>query len=147
MKHILYILVFYFSAILTARANDTLPDGLSAETRCLSSLGEKPIQFEMKTYYDPSSKWKGGFVKYKNSTSAISIVLKSSEATQKPEGRPWEFTTIWSEVVGGKISGEYEIVTQGARVYKASYKNFSKNKQYDFDEDSAAYGPSDCQWE
>jgi hypothetical protein len=66
--------------------------------------------------------------------------------TQKPIGRPWAFTSVWVEVVNGKISGEYEITTQGANIYGFVYKSLRSGKSVSFYQDSEAHGQSGCEW-
>ncbi|GAB3256606.1 hypothetical protein GCM10027296_26580 [Chitinimonas naiadis] len=54
--------------------------------------------------------------------------------------RPSENTTTWQEIVGGKITGEYEIVTQGARVYGFRYTSARSSHSVEFAEDTVGLG-------
>jgi len=51
------------------------------------------------------------------------------------EGRPSQFTTTWVEVPEGLLTGEYEMVSQGARIYGMTYTSYKSGKKYSFDQD------------
>ena len=121
-------------------------DPVAVDFRCLSTGGAKPILLEWRLFSEHESKWSSAYVKYKGAKQVIPLVLRSSEATQKPEGRPWEFTSVWLEVVDGRISGEYEITSQGANIYGFVYKNLRNGKAVSFIEDNEAYAESACKW-
>jgi hypothetical protein len=40
---------------------------VKVEVSCFSSGGERPIRFELRTYYDDQAKWSGAFVRYEKS--------------------------------------------------------------------------------
>lgn len=119
---------------------------VAVDLRCLSSGGGKPIRLEWKTFAEASSGWRAAYVKYRGSKTVIPLVLRSSEATDMPEGRPWEFTTVWQEVVDGRISGEYQITSQGTRIYGFVYTNLRNGKTVSFTQDDAAWQPDGCRW-
>lgn len=114
--------------------------------RCLTTGETKPIQLEWRTFFEPESKWSSAYVKYKGAKQVIPLVRRSSEVTQKPAGRPWEITTLWLEVVDGRISGEYEITSQGANIYGFLYKNLRTRKEVSFLQDNEAFEESECKW-
>jgi hypothetical protein len=120
---------------------------VDTDFRCLSGGANESIHLEFRTYGDVFAKWTGAYVKYKNSTTPISLVFLRDEATMKPEGRPWEFTSTWVEVFEGKITGEYEIVSQGANIYGFTYKNYRNKKVVKFYQNDVAYDRDGCKWE
>lgn len=117
------------------------------EFRCFTGGPNDKTHVEWRTFSDRPTKWVAGYVRYQRSETPISLVFQSSEATQKPSGRPWEFTSRWLEVVDGRISGEYVVVTQGANVYGFSYKNLRNGKTTEFWQDIAAMKEDRCEWE
>ncbi|MHC8347827.1 hypothetical protein ACYZT7_00245 [Pseudomonas sp. RT4P38] len=62
--------------------------------------------------------------------------------------RPSQFTTTWVEVSHGVVSGVYEMVSQGARIYGMTYTNYKTQKKYSFDQDIGmdASPGTGCQW-
>ena len=72
------------------------------------------IKFELRTFYDHESNWSGGFVKYAKSKTPISIVLTDHQEEILAPDAPTQNTRTWSEIVDGKVTGTYELVTQGA---------------------------------
>ncbi|MCP1442634.1 hypothetical protein J3D54_001766 [Pseudomonas sp. GGS8] len=105
---------------------------VTTETLCFELSQSSPVKFEFRTFYDPISKWSGGFVKYAKSNVPISIVLTSSQDEILDPQAPWQHTTTWSEVMDGKVTGTYEWVTQGAQVVTMSYTKKSNGKAYSF---------------
>lgn len=131
-------------ALATLVANAA--DRLETDFRCLSGGPNRSIRLEWRTFTDISTSWTVANVRYKNAKAPITLVLKGEEATEKPEGRPWEFTSTWVEVIDGKITGEYEIVSQGAIVYSFRYKNRRNGRTIDFTDDNDAYQEDHCAW-
>lgn len=119
---------------------------VNVDFRCLTTGGEKPIRLEWRLFSEPASQWTSAYVKYKDAKQVIPLVLRTNETTQKPAGRPWEFTSVWTEVVNGKISGEYEITSQGANIYGFTYKNLRTGKVVQFFQDNDASEESECKW-
>ena len=118
------------------------------ETYCFTSGGAKPIKFEMRTYFDTFSKWTGGYVKYSNSKSVISIILKDTQNENLSVGRPDQTTRTWLEISNEKISGAYEMMSQGANVYSMTYINAATHKEFGFFLDPNVDLNSDmsCKW-
>jgi hypothetical protein len=99
---------------------------------CFHSLGPKEIQLEFRTFYEAKSKWSGGYIKYSTSSTAIPIVLKSTEEHEVASNAPVDSTSTWIEIDNGVISGEYEISTQGVNVYDFNYTKHKNGKKYYF---------------
>jgi hypothetical protein len=119
----------------------------SDDVRCFSSNEEKqPIQLEARIFNVPQANWQGGYVKYRGANAATPIVFKSAEATKKPADKPWEINTTWIEVLEGNVTGQYNIVSQGTRVYSITYKNFNTKKTLHFFEDIRSLGDNQCVW-
>jgi len=115
---------------------------------CLSGTPENSIRLEWGWYKDAiPAHWITSYVKYKNSSKPIHLILKSSEGEEMVKGRPWMFTSIWLEIVDGKVTGEYNTVTQGARIYGFTYKNYRNGRIVHFSEDYAALEDKGCKWE
>lgn len=99
-------------AVAVSLASSTFArETVDVDFRCLSTFGNKPIRLEWRTFFEPENRWSSAYVKYKGAKQVIPLVHRNSEATQKPADRPWEFTSVWLEVVDGQISGEYEITS------------------------------------
>lgn len=124
MKSFLLVLISVFSS---AAHSD-----VTTETFCFELSQSSPVKFEFRTYNEPASKWSGGFVKYAKSNAPISIVLTDSQDEILDLQAPWQHTTIWSEVMGGKVTGTYELVTQGAQIVSMVYTKKSNGKAYSF---------------
>lgn len=103
--------------------------------RCLTTGEPNPIQLEFRVLSDPSSSWVGGYIHYRKSKTVIPLALKSTRVTDKPEGRPWGYTDLWVEVSDGQITGEYEVMHQGALINSFVYRNRKSGKQYSFEMD------------
>ncbi|WP_330220022.1 hypothetical protein [Pseudomonas nunensis] len=121
---------------------------VETEIDCFQSLEGKDIKLEFRIYRDEAAKWSGAGARYGTSKESIPLVFKSTEQEEMSEGRPFQFTTTWVEVVGGAVTGEYVMVRQGALIYGMSYTNAKSKKRYAFDhhpliESSAEKG---CQW-
>jgi hypothetical protein len=61
----------------------------------------------------------------------------------------WQHTMIWSEVVDGKVTGTYEVVTQGAQIVSMLYTKRSSGKEYSFMINTNIDSSLDagCKWE
>ena len=127
---------------LTARSE------ITTQVSCFRSLEGKNINFEFRTYYDSVTQWSGAGVRYSKSKKAISLVHRSTEQEILAEDRPYEFTTTWVEVSEGALTGEYEMVSQGARISGMTYTNYKSGKKYSFEQDISMDSPPEtgCQW-
>lgn len=133
-----------------ALALNSLPalsqDRVEVDFRCLTGGESNPVHLEWRTFADVPTKWVAAYVRYQKSRTPITLVFKSSEATETPKGRPWAFTSHWLEVVDGQVSGEYVVVSQGANIYGFRYTNFRSRKTTDFWQDLAAMQGDACVW-
>lgn len=118
-------------------------------TRCLvAEGGKKPIQLQFSTVGDDTSGWAGGFVRYGTHSRPISLVRLRESHVETAPGRPFAFTTVWLEMVGGQAAGSYEVETQGARIQRFVYTPkrsgpgtaFTENPAIDVGDDGA------CRW-
>ena len=114
--------------------------------RCLTSYGKKSISLEFHEIGDAKVKWSAGYVLYKGSKQAISIVLDKSEVIDRPPDRPWEFEDTWVEISGGKITGSYTVSHQGANITSFIYKSAKEGKEFSFDQDLEHTGKYECKW-
>ena len=119
---------------------------VSVDYRCLTESSAQSIRLEWRVFSDPNSNWSGGYVRYKGASRVITIVPAKTEVGDKPEGRPWEYTTTWAEIVDGRIAGQYVVTTQGANIYGFDYKNLRNGKQYSFSQDIASDDGKKCSW-
>ncbi len=133
-------------AALCAAGIASAREPVTDDFRCLTSGGAKPIHLEFRMFSDPNSNWSGGYVKYKGAKRAIPVVPGKTETLDKPAGRPWEFQTTWHEIVEGKVTGQYVVMTQGANIYAFTYRNVQTGKSFDFSQDAGAMGDSECEW-
>ncbi|MFJ2487947.1 hypothetical protein [Pseudomonas sp. NPDC087639] len=122
---------------------------VTSESLCFELSETSPVKFELRTYYDEASKWSGGFVKYAKSNEPISIVLTDSENEILDPDAPWQHTRTWSEVVNGKVTGSYELMTQGSQIVSMSYTKQSNGKVYSFGFNTSIDSSleSGCKWE
>lgn len=141
MKKVLSLLVSLFPLVAHS--------AVTSEPFCFELSESSPVKFEFRTFYDASSKWSGGFVKYAKSSEPISIVLTDSEGEMLGPDAPWQSATTWSEIINGKVAGAYEFVTQGTQIVSMKYTKKSNGKVYHFlnnpNIDSSL--ESGCKWE
>jgi hypothetical protein len=119
---------------------------ITSETFCFSSGNGKPINFEMRTYYDSTSKFSSGFVRYQNSKQPIPLVLANSAEETLNKDAPDQETTTWIEIYNGQATGEYEMITQGTEVSSMVYTNKKKNQKTGFMLNAGAIGQGSCKW-
>ncbi|MBK5526737.1 hypothetical protein JFT86_07240 [Pseudomonas sp. TH06] len=141
MKKVILLLVSFFPPMAHAE--------VSSELLCFDSFQGSPVRFELRTYSDVASKWSGGFVKYAKSDKPISIVLTDLQNEILDPDAPWQVTRTWAEVFNGKVTGTYELMTQGSQIVSMSYTKKSSGKIYSFgintNIDSSL--ESGCKWE
>ena len=99
---------------------------------CFKSDGDKPVRFQMRTYYDDAVGWSGGMVRYAKAKTALPLVVEHVDEEVLAEGRPHQFTTTWVEMVDGRINGRYEMMSQGAMIYSMTYTSARTGKQTAF---------------
>lgn len=121
---------------------------VSTEVICFTSDGDKPVRFEMRTYYDDAVKWSGGMVRYAKSKTALPLVIEHEEDEVLAEDRPHQYTTTWVEMVDGKINGRYELMSQGANIYSMTYTNARTGRKTAFGRalDVDASEQTGCRW-
>jgi hypothetical protein len=121
---------------------------VQTEINCFKAREGKDIKFEFRTYYDAAAKWNGAAVKYATSKETIPLAHKSTEHEELSYGRPYQYTTTWVEVIGGAVTGEYVMVSQGGRIDEMSYTNAKSKKRYSFEHDPLIESSPEkgCQW-
>lgn len=134
------------SIVLLANAPAVARPSVQVDFRCLSTEGDKPIKLEWRVFSEDDSDWTAAYVRYKGAKKVIPLVLRSTASDQMEAGRPPERTSVWLEVVAGKITGEYAITSQGANIYGFVYKNLRTGKEVSFMQDNQAYEDSGCKW-
>ncbi|MFM0505284.1 hypothetical protein [Paraburkholderia caffeinilytica] len=119
---------------------------VTSETFCFSSGGAKSINFEMRTYYDSSSKFSAGFVRYQNAKQPIPLVLANAASETFDKNAPDQEATTWIEVFSGQVSGEYEMITQGTGVSSMVYTSKKKNQKIGFLLNTGVMAQGSCKW-
>ncbi|WP_431227684.1 hypothetical protein [Burkholderia contaminans] len=121
---------------------------VSTEVYCFKSDSDKPVRFEMRTYYDDAVDWSGGMVRYAKAKPALPLVVEHVDEEVLAEGRPHQFTTTWVEMVDGRINGRYEMMSQGAMIYSMTYTSARTGKQTAFGRvlDVDASEQTGCRW-
>lgn len=121
---------------------------VKTEINCFKAREGKDIKFEFRTYYDPAAKWSGVAIKYSTSKESIPLAHKSTEHEELSNGRPYQYTTTWVEVIGGAVTGEYVMVSQGGRIDDMFYTNAKSKKRYGFEHDPLVESSPEtgCQW-
>lgn len=119
-----------------------------AEVLCFSLPEKQSVSFELRTYFDSASKWAGAFVKYSKSNKPISLVVKDVQSEEIDPQSPEQTTTTWVEVSEGKVTGEYEMISQGASVLSMVYTKNSNGKKFAFENDVNIESTleSGCKW-
>lgn len=120
--------------------------GVTSENFCFSSGGAKSINFQMRTYYDSATKFSFAFVRYEHSKQPIPLVLANSERETLDKDAPDQKTTTWSEVVGGQVTGDYEMITQGTEMVSMIYTSKRKGQQTGFMFNANAIADDSCKW-
>ncbi|WP_415753813.1 hypothetical protein [Pseudomonas leptonychotis] len=135
------LLAFLFlAAISSVHAGE-----LSVDTRCLSD-SKKKINLEFRIYTDSDIGWVGGQLRYRQSEKYIQLTYKSTETLREVEDRPWEFQHTWLEILNGAITGKYEMVSQGAIIYKFTYTNETTGKTVDISNETYTDKTGKCTW-
>jgi hypothetical protein len=119
---------------------------VTSESLCFSSGGPKPINFEMRTYYDSATKFSFGSVKYEHSKQPIPLVLVNSQSETLDKNAPDQMTTTWYEVFGGQVTGEYEMISQGTEVASMVYTSKKKSQETGFLFNANAITDGGCKW-
>lgn len=119
-----------------------------AESFCFSLSEKDSVNFELRTYFDPLTKWSGAFVKYAKSKNPISLVLKETSSEELDAQMPEQTTRTWLEVSEGKITGQYEMMSQGGSILSMTYTKKSNGKQYAFEDNPNVNSSleSGCKW-
>lgn len=141
MKKVLFLLSSLFPLVAHS--------AVTSESFCFELSESSPVKFEFRTFYDASSKWSGGFVKYAKSSEPISIVLTDTQNEMLGADAPWQSATTWSEVINGKVAGAYKFVTQGTQIVSMTYTKKSNGKVYYFGNNTSIDSSleSGCNWE
>jgi hypothetical protein len=105
---------------------------VTQESYCLYPLKGQSSKIELRTYFDSDTKWQGAFIKYEKSKKPIPLVIVGSIEDGAQSSSPPDRTTKWVEVVHGKISGEYEMKSQGGNIGSMTYKNYKSQKTVNF---------------
>jgi len=76
-------------------------------------------------------------------------VLTDSQNEVLDPDAPWQHTRTWSEIVNGKVTGTYELMTQGSQIVSMSYTKQSSGKAYSFGISTSIDSSleSGCKWE
>ncbi|WP_322063370.1 hypothetical protein [Paraburkholderia sp. J63] len=121
---------------------------VSEDVYCFDSSGMGSKNFGLHVLYDDAEKWSGAFVKYRGAKLAITLVVKNEDDEEISPGRPDQAITTWYEVYGGRITGEYEMMSQGANIYSMTYKNYGARKKvaFIFNPEALGGGGKECTW-
>ncbi|MDC9605509.1 hypothetical protein [Xenorhabdus griffiniae] len=133
--------------ILTLLSFNVFSSEWTSEFRCFTSDSKKLINVKMVNIHSKEDNASLSYVKYEKSHISIPILLVKDESEILSENRPYMSTTVWNEMIQGKVNGTYTVISQGARVYGFTYIN-KKGKQVDFEENLEAYDAEkkDCIW-
>ncbi|MBS9427752.1 hypothetical protein CE143_16785 [Photorhabdus luminescens] len=138
-RKIIFIIFCFFPFFSNASVNSYI--------NCFTSNDQKGINLKFVTINDGGrDKWLGGYVKYEKSNYPITVVPIKESAEEFTEGRPYEYTTTWIEIINGKPEGKYITVRQGAIFSSFVYINTKSKKRYDFTQVFDAMNDGSCQW-
>ncbi|PHM45007.1 hypothetical protein Xmau_01212 [Xenorhabdus mauleonii] len=133
--------------MLATLSINTYASEWSIDIGCFTSYGKKPINLKLVDIYSKKDNARIGYVKYENSHISIPIFLVKENYEILSEDRPYQYTTVWNEIIQGQLNGSYTVISQGARYYGFTYIN-KKGKPVDFEENMSAYDEEikDCIW-
>lgn len=101
------------------------------ETLCFGAVGGPQLRLQLRTYHDTSSGFSFAAVKYEKSAGSMPLAVRSAQSVKTSDAMPFEFTRVWSEIVDGRVNGEYEMTSQGASVSSFVYRTNAK-KEFHF---------------
>ncbi len=130
-------------ALLSPLSNASEVD---VDKRCFTNESGK-IKLEFRVYNDADIGWVGGQVRYYQSKTFIPLVYQGTETLMEVEDRPWEFQHTWLEVLDGAITGKYQMVSQGAVIYRLTYTSQKTGKTVDISNNDLANAEGKCPWE
>ncbi|WP_407364179.1 hypothetical protein HKW97_24020 (plasmid) [Pseudomonas luteola] len=119
---------------------------LSVDSRCFSDAKGK-INLEFRAYSDADIGPVGGQVRYRQSRKFIPLVYKQTTTLMEVEDRPWEFQDTWLEVLNGAITGQYDMITQGALIYSFSYTSKRTGKTIHLSKQTYPDESGKCTWQ
>lgn len=121
---------------------------ISEEVYCFNSSGAGSKSFGLHVLCDDAERWSGAFVKYRGAKSAITLASKDEISEEISPWRPNQVTVTWYEIYNGIISGEYEMMSQGANIYSMTYKSYVTHKQvaFIFNPEALEKGGEKCTW-
>ncbi|XBS69882.1 hypothetical protein ABK905_00380 [Acerihabitans sp. KWT182] len=96
------------------------PTEVIKDVRCFTSIN-KHINLKLTLLTD--QEWSGGYVKYRHSSSSITIVPIEIKTDPPEDDRPAETKMVWSEIVNGDALGKYTAIYQGAIFSKFIYSD------------------------
>lgn len=137
MKSLYLLLALIFPTSAIAGTNDF---------RCLVSTNTKSAIRLQFTFPD---KWQinaMGSVRYEKGSRPIRVKLISRDAVEMEEGRPYEVTSQWQEVLPNGKGGLYEMVSQGAIIYSFRYIDPLKKREVEFINDDESFNETSCRW-
>lgn len=117
------------------------------EIRCLTGGERQQIHLEWKLPGSGAGEERLSHVRYAGKSQWLRLTLQTQDSSEMAEGRPWQFDTVWNEHLDGKVTGRYEISTQGARIYGFTYVNARNGRTTEFSEDLAALTEHGCHWD
>lgn len=91
------------------------------EFRCLVSIGvKKPIRLQF--VFPPDSSDLGKVI-YQGGSGAIQVKRKSERTIEEaPNGRPWQFESVWEEITKDGIGGTYSSTCEKRMARSSSLK-------------------------
>ena len=119
---------------------------LSVDINCFSDAKGK-INLEFRSYSDADAGPVGGQVRYRQSKTFIPVVYKQTTTLREVEDRPWEFQHTWLEVLDADITGQYDMVTQGALIYSFTYTSKRTGKTIDLSKQTYTDESGKCTWQ
>lgn len=85
-------------------------------------------------------------VQYAGQRARLPVQQLSLDTTVLAEDRPYQFDSVWEELIEGRLNGRYYLTTQGARVYGFSYERARDGRRTEFSEDLEAWQEDGCHW-
>lgn len=118
------------------------------EVYCFSSADKAPKNFEFRFNYDTSAKWTVGYLKYADAPRQITLAARDAQWDESDPQRPDDVADSWLEVTTGKVTGEYEMVTEAGAITAMVYTRYADKNKTTFNRSKTVEGSLEngCQW-
>jgi hypothetical protein len=116
------------------------------QVMCFTQTTKHPIQLEFTTYEEMDGGWAAGRVKFKGGERPVGIVFQGSRALADYPDHPSLIRHTWIEVRNERITGRYQLTSQGAVIESFRYKDYVKRRDLVLVRDYESEIEDQCAW-